>query len=78
VPKANGRPLSTALKERRPVLIDPQLGWQETPIYDYQQLAAGHGFEGPAIVEAPTTTVVVAQGNQAMLDELGNIVIRFS
>jgi N-methylhydantoinase A len=78
VPKANGRPLSSALKERRPVLMDPQVGWKETPIYDYRQLAAGHAFEGPAIVEAPTTTVVVAQGNQATLDELGNIVIRFS
>jgi N-methylhydantoinase A len=78
VPKANGRALGTALKERRPVLIDPQLGWQETPIYDYQKLAAGHAFEGPAIVEAPTTTVVMAHGNQATLDEIGNIVIRFS
>jgi N-methylhydantoinase A len=78
IPKANGTPAKDAIKERRPVLLDPQLGWQETPIYDYQKLAAGHAFDGPAIVETPTTTVVMALGNHATVDDLGNIVIKFS
>lgn len=77
VPSANGGSVGAALKERRPVLIDPQLGWQETPVYAYEKLAFGHSFEGPAIVEAPTTTVVIPNHGLAKVDVLGNIVMRF-
>jgi N-methylhydantoinase A len=78
LPKAE-RPLSKALKERRNVFLDPKLGWQETPIYDYDRLARGHELQGPAIVESPTTTVVIpADVRQAFVDPFGNIVIRFS
>jgi|TARA_B100001971_G_C17929373_1_gene401903 N-methylhydantoinase A/oxoprolinase/acetone carboxylase beta subunit len=32
----------------------------------------GHGFEGPAIIEAEDTTVVVEPGWRYVVDELGN------
>ncbi|GAC1326434.1 MAG: hydantoinase/oxoprolinase family protein [Chloroflexota bacterium] len=67
-----------ALKEKRPVFLDIQRGFVETPIYDYQYLAHGHVLEGPAIVEAPTTTVVVPHNATGRVDQLGNIVIRYS
>jgi N-methylhydantoinase A len=66
-----------ALKERRPVFLDIKRGFVETPIYDYQYLGHGHVLEGPAVVEAPTTTVVVPEAATGSVDQLGNIVIRY-
>ena len=67
-----------ALKERRSVLLDIQRGFVDTPIYDYQYLAHGHVLQGPAVVEAPTTTVVIPHQATGTVDQLGNIVIRYS
>lgn len=79
VQRAMGKPVSQALKERRRVFLDPKLGWRETPIYDYGKLACGHEIEGPAVIEAPTTTVVVsAEAKGAHVDKLGNIIIRWN
>ncbi|QIN80000.1 hydantoinase/oxoprolinase family protein [Rubrobacter marinus] len=76
-PSANGYTAKGALKEHRRVLLDTRLGWRETPIYDYGKLAAGHVLEGPAVVEAPTTTVVISAGSTGSVDHLGNVVIRY-
>ncbi|WP_063052491.1 hydantoinase/oxoprolinase family protein [Nocardia arthritidis] len=59
----------------RPVFLDSRLGWEDTAIYDYQQLTHGHTLTGPAIVEAGTTTVVVPRGGTARVDALRNIVL---
>jgi N-methylhydantoinase A len=40
------------------------------------QLRAGHVLSGPAIVEVPTTTVVVPASTTATVDALGNLTIR--
>ena len=48
----------------------------DTSIYDYEKLLAGHVIEGPAIVEVPTTTVVVPAGTTSRIDGLGNLVIQ--
>jgi len=73
-----GRPDATeALKARRPVCLDLDTGFVDTPIYDYARLGAGHVLTGPAVVEVPTTTVVVPPGTEAELDRVGNLVIRF-
>ncbi|MER6874769.1 hypothetical protein ABT279_31900, partial [Amycolatopsis sp. NPDC000673] len=52
-------------------------GRQPAAIYDYRALGAGHEIHGPAVVEAPTTTVALPPGTQATVDRLGNLVIRF-
>jgi N-methylhydantoinase A len=78
VPSANGHRLEGALKEKRPVLLDIRRGFVETPIYDYRGLAHGHVLEGPAVVEAPTTTVVIPADASGTVDRLGNVVIRYS
>ena len=64
-----------ALAGRRPVCLDPRSGYVDTPVYDYRALLAGHVLTGPAIVEVPTTTVVVPAGNTATVDHLGNLSI---
>jgi N-methylhydantoinase A len=40
----------------------------ETPVYDGTRLGAGDVVDGPAVIEEPTTTIVVQPGWQARLD----------
>jgi N-methylhydantoinase A len=59
----------------RPVCLDASHGYVDTPVYDYRKLRAGHRLTGPAIVEVPTTTVVVPGGTIATVDHLGSLAI---
>jgi N-methylhydantoinase A len=63
---------SDALIETRSVRLGTR-DYEPTAVYDYQKLQAGYSFEGPAIVEVPTTTVVVPRGTTATVDHLGNL-----
>jgi N-methylhydantoinase A len=63
---------------RRRVFLDARRGWQDADIYDYRNLATGHELKGPAIVEAPTTTVALPEGCVGRVDRLGNLVIRYT
>ncbi|GAA4539014.1 hydantoinase/oxoprolinase family protein [Pseudonocardia xishanensis] len=60
----------------RPVCLDAATGYVDTPIYDYRELRSGHVLQGPAIVEVPTTTVVVPGRASGTVDHLGNLTIR--
>lgn len=62
----------------REVFLDVRTGRAPATIYDYRALGAGHEITGPAVVEAPTTTVALPPGTRARVDRLGNLVIRFS
>jgi N-methylhydantoinase A len=64
---------SVALLEHRPVCLDFRKGFVATPVYDYQRLRAGHRVQGPAIIQVPTTTVVLPDGVSGYIDELGNL-----
>lgn len=59
----------------RPVCLDGAIGYVETAIYDYSKLACGHVIPGPAVIEVPTTTVVVPHGATGTIDHLGNLTI---
>ncbi|MEV6623608.1 hydantoinase/oxoprolinase family protein [Amycolatopsis sp. NPDC051106] len=78
VPPAPSADPAAALAGRRPVQLDARLGYVDTPVYDYRELRAGHVLTGPAIVEVPTTTVVVPGGTTGTVDHLGNLTIRRS
>lgn len=60
----------------RPVCLGGTAGFVDTAVYDYSKLRAGHVLQGPAIVEVPTTTVVVPAGRVGTVDSLGNLIIR--
>ncbi|MFC5142746.1 hydantoinase/oxoprolinase family protein [Actinomycetospora rhizophila] len=68
--KASGEP---PVSGRRPVYLEIGQGFVDTPIYDYTALRAGHVVPGPAVIEVPTTTVVVPDGRTGTVDELGNL-----
>lgn len=47
--------------------------WVEAAVYDWPSLPLGAEFTGPALVDAPGTTVWVGPGDRARVDELGNL-----
>ncbi len=52
--------------------------WQrraETPIYNGYQLQAGNALNGPCVIEATTTSIVVHPDQSVRLDAYGNFVI---
>ncbi|WP_370178942.1 hydantoinase/oxoprolinase family protein [Rhodococcus wratislaviensis] len=59
----------------RKVCLDGRIGYVDTDVYDYSQLLAGHVLHGPAIIEVPTTTVVVPHDTTGTVDRLGNLTI---
>jgi N-methylhydantoinase A len=46
-------------------------GWREVPVYSLDALRPGHSFEGPAVVEAETTTVIVDAGDRVTVNPFG-------
>ena len=52
------------------------IGWHETPVYDRNLLKPGHTFNGPGLIEAEDTTVVVEPGWSFAIDEFANGVLR--
>ena len=74
VPPAPG-PVTQALKRRRPVLWSLNCGYEETPVYDGDRLAAGHTLDGPAVIEEKTTTVVVPASFRCRVDTVKNYIL---
>jgi N-methylhydantoinase A len=48
----------------------------ETAIYDGQRIASGMGFEGPAVIQLPDTTVTVRPHQHATVDDYHDLVIQ--
>jgi N-methylhydantoinase A len=67
-----------AVLEVRSVCLDSQLGFQPTTVYDYSRLRAGHELVGPAVVDVPTTVVVVPADTTGRVDHLGNLVLDYT
>jgi N-methylhydantoinase A len=47
----------------------------DTPVFDRPHLAPGNRISGPAIIEAPNTTILVHPGHRSWVDDYANIVI---
>jgi N-methylhydantoinase A len=56
-------------RERRRVYLAGE--WRPVPVLDLEALAPGQAIEGPAIVEAATTTVLMRGGERAVVTSLG-------
>ena len=70
-----GRDPSAARRGSRAAIWDDPRECVETPVYDEARLRPGNHVPGPAIVEAPFTTIVVAPGYELDVDERSNLVI---
>jgi len=63
------------LKRHRPVLWNPDAGYEDTAVYDGERLAAGHKISGPAVIEERATTVVVPAAFECTVDDVKNYVL---
>jgi N-methylhydantoinase A len=45
--------------------------WQQVPVFDLDALASGQSIQGPAIIEASTTTILLRQAEQAKVTSMG-------
>ncbi len=62
---------TNAQKGSRTVYFDS--GPAECAVYDRAKLAAGNSFDGPAIVEEWTSTILIRPGQMVSVDEFGNL-----
>ena len=62
----------------RPVYFDAANGWMETPVLDRGRLGLGACIAGPAIVQEMSATTLLHPGDQAEVDDAGNLVITVS
>ena len=72
---AKGGTPEAAIKARRAMIFSADGATTDTPVYDGEALGAGDQVQGPAVIEEPTTTIVVNPGWTARLDESGSYVI---
>jgi len=60
---------------RRRAWVADDAAFADTDVFDGEALGAGARLAGPAIVELPTTTVVVAPGWELEVDRHGSFVV---
>lgn len=63
-----GGHLDDALMTHRPMIFSPDGHLVRTPVYDGNLLGEGDSLTGPAVIEEPTTTIVVDPGWTLRLD----------
>jgi N-methylhydantoinase A len=73
-----GSPLSPQRGEIRPkssrtIYLDK--GFRDVPVYDASLIGAGARLEGPAVLELPTTTILLLDNQKVQVDEQGNILV---
>jgi N-methylhydantoinase A/oxoprolinase/acetone carboxylase beta subunit len=68
--QAQGADASAALTGKRQAWW-PGHGWTDTSIFNAEAMRHGHRLEGPVILEAPLTTIVVPPGMQYTIDRHG-------
>jgi N-methylhydantoinase A len=72
---AKGEDSSAAVKGSRPVYFRELEGFQPTPIYDRARLQSGNVVDGPAVIEAADTTVVIHPAHSISVDRYGNLIM---
>ncbi len=73
MPALPGATLAAAQRAVRPVWFEG--GWHDTPVFSREKLPRGACIDGPAIIEQLDCTSVLEPGNQARVDELGNLIV---
>jgi N-methylhydantoinase A len=64
-----------AVTAQRKIYFGVKHGWLDTPVHARAKLPAGAKLIGPALIEEMSSTVLLAPGQSAGVDRIGNIVI---
>jgi N-methylhydantoinase A len=70
--------VAAAVIAERSVYFGVQHGWLVTPVHARAKLPAGATLAGPALVEEMSSTVLLAPGQSATVDRIGNIIVKVS
>jgi N-methylhydantoinase A/oxoprolinase/acetone carboxylase beta subunit len=70
-----GRDPSAGRKGHRAAFWGPEQGWLDSGVFDLNQLRPGNRVNGPAVIEASDTTIVIDPVHDFRVDERGNGVI---
>jgi N-methylhydantoinase A len=71
--KMEGKDSSHALKGKRDVFLSEAGRFVPTNVYEFGRLRPGNVLVGPAIIEAPTTTMYIISGQVGQVDEYRNL-----
>jgi N-methylhydantoinase A/oxoprolinase/acetone carboxylase beta subunit len=66
---------ASLLKGHRLAFFPETHGYAPCPIYDRSDVTRGSTIVGPAIVEDPESTAVILAGDEARMDESGNLIV---
>ena len=72
-PLASGGEISAARKGARNAYFQELGDFVSTAVYDVARMRPGMVIAEPGIIETPITTVLINPGDQAVMDEFGNI-----
>lgn len=70
-----GADASAACVGTRDVFLSGPNRFGPARVYDFDRLRPGHAIEGPAVIHTPITTIVVQDGQSALIDAFRNTVI---
>jgi N-methylhydantoinase A len=62
--------------DRRPVYFGEYRKYAETPVYERRDLFSSHTVNGPAVIEQMDSTTLVLPDHQAVVDDVGSLIIR--
>jgi N-methylhydantoinase A len=74
--KVSGNARGALKGKRRVYFTRPERKFIDTPVYDYEGLAAGATVRGPAIIELPFTTALAPPEHKVTVDPYGNLVMQ--
>jgi N-methylhydantoinase A len=69
------RPIADAVRSARSAWCFAREAQVEFVVYDRQLLGAGHGFDGPAIVDEGTSTTIVMSDQRVRVDDHGQLLV---
>ncbi|XEN35245.1 N-methylhydantoinase A (plasmid) [Ensifer sp. WSM1721] len=72
VAKIPGDVRDPVAQSRRPVWINKEVGFVDTPVYDGTVLTPRQQLIGPAIIEEATTTLIIGVGDKLTMTDAGN------
>ncbi|MEN3351986.1 MAG: N-methylhydantoinase [Betaproteobacteria bacterium] len=70
---AGGKSSAGAMKGKRKAWLPSRHAYAQMPVYDRYALAVGSGVKGPAIIEEPSSTLIVPPKAVATVDRSGNL-----
>ncbi len=74
-PDRGRSPSRAAVKGKRRAYWEEYGGWRETTVFDQERLESGNIIEGPALVEAVSTTLVLPPNTRTSVDKYHNLII---